>query len=125
MARIKEVTNCPLCNSTNLSDRWVAGYKLQQSCNNHWDDCEWVGKARTPTKRHIPKTKVVYVEGAGRYDIYDKNGYCTCNSGGTNGETLEESLIKELARMNVVGKHGPYTGVIWQKSVKVRAKHYT
>jgi hypothetical protein len=109
---------CPNCGSDYISDRWVAGRKLQRSCN----DCGWKEKPRTPDRRVIKNTKFIKANQfqGFHYEVYDQYGHETTfsRSYGTAEEARVE-LLNELSKLNKHPNYAPCTGILWPDRVEV------
>lgn len=115
-------TECPNCESPNLSDMWCKGRKLRQECQA----CDWVGKERTPEMRGIvPLRKVSAGIGTGghTFEVFDRYGHTSMSSRGyPSADAARAALKSELQRGLTNKSAGPYTGILWPATVVVEGE---
>lgn len=120
-----KVKVCPTCGCNSLGERWCKGRKIEQYCNE--EECYWHGEPYTPSKRDVSRIKKVYVDQfCGHvFETFDKYGHPMLHSRTYDSErkALAE-LEKELIRGEKDDVAGPYTAVLWPKSVKVVGKKF-
>ena len=117
------VDRCPMCQESDLGDRWCRGRKLQQYCRDAY--CGWEGPVRVPEDQQIVTTKYVSVnQFAGFcYELYDRYGHVMVLSKSFPRE--EDCMVvaqAELDRCNADPECKPCTAVIWPATIKVKGR---
>jgi hypothetical protein len=114
---------CPICEGSYLGDIWQKGRKLQQVCH----DCGWKGEIRTPEKKRINYTKSIRVGQfhGYHYEIFDKYGHTMVISRYYDSWDAADAAIKEEIEKGKTNKYaGPFTGILWPATVKVKGTRY-
>ena len=114
---------CPNCGESGLGDRWQRERKLQQHCY----DCGWKGEIRTPEKKQIKSTKTVQVGQfhGYHYEIFDKYGHTMVISRYYDSwESADAAIKKEIEKGKTNKYAGPFTGILWPSTVKVKGTRY-
>lgn len=122
-----KLKTCPKCGSK-LGDRWASGRTLTQYCiDTEWEDCNWVGKPRTPESKRITAFRDLRISDfyGWCYITYDKFGHVACHSRsyGTEKEAQTE-MEGDMTRSNATDPCRPYTGVLFfiPSTVKLKGK---
>jgi len=115
---IKELTQCPSCESTNIYDQWGSGRKLQRGCR----ECSWKESPRVPEIQQIRNTKLIMANDFSGFcfEIYDQYGHIvTCSRSFNTRAEARDKLIEELDKQNKNPDYAPCTGILWPDKVEV------
>jgi hypothetical protein len=114
---------CPNCECDDLSDRWVAGRKLQQKCN----DCGWKSESRIPETIPIRTSKIICINrfNGFEYEVFDRYGHIMIHSRSySSRDEMIKNLEEDMKRSETDVNAGPYTAVIWNDVIEVQGEVY-